>query len=472
MATKKKQSPQKVPAYGLTDELVDNLLQGSTSYEEVFGEGGIYRTLTKRLFERMLETEMSHHLGYDKHQKPRDEEPLHTGGNARNGHSSKNVKAAHSEVELSIPRDRQGTFEPRIVPKGSRRLPEIERTIIALYAGGMSTRAIADELYRGYGIEASASFISDVTDSIIDDVEEWRHRPLETLYPVAFFDGFFLKVRENRKVVTKCLYIGLAVDSVGVKQCLGLWIAETESAAFWLDIFTELRNRGLQEILIATTDGRTGFEQALQAAFPQCLHQTCILHLLRHSTAIVLTKDRPMVNSALKAVYTSVNEEQALQAAFPQCLHQTCILHLLRHSTAIVLTKDRPMVNSALKAVYTSVNEEQALQALDRFEKEWGSRYPGVVKAWRNNWSKVIPMFSFMPELRRLVYTNNPLESLNRGLRQAVKTRTIFPNDTAVFKISYLVIQKMEERWRNPIADWPHIFNQLQILFPNKISFT
>ena len=423
MATKKKQSPQKVPAYGLTDELVDNLLQGSTSYEEVFGEGGIYRTLTKRLFERMLETEMSHHLGYDKHQKPRDEEPLHTGGNARNGHSSKNVKAAHSEVELSIPRDRQGTFEPRIVPKGSRRLPEIERTIIALYAGGMSTRAIADELYRGYGIEASASFISDVTDSIIDDVEEWRHRPLETLYPVAFFDGFFLKVRENRKVVTKCLYIGLAVDSVGVKQCLGLWIAETESAAFWLDIFTELRNRGLQEILIATTDGRTGFEQALQAAFPQCLHQTCILHLLRHSTAIVLTKDRPMVNSALKAVYTSVNEEQALQA-------------------------------------------------LDRFEKEWGSRYPGVVKAWRNNWSKVIPMFSFMPELRRLVYTNNPLESLNRGLRQAVKTRTIFPNDTAVFKISYLVIQKMEERWRNPIADWPHIFNQLQILFPNKISFT
>lgn len=248
------------------------------------------------------------------------------------------------------------------------------------------------------------------------------HRPLEALYPVAFFDGFFLKVRENRKVVTKCLYIGLAIDSLGVKQCLGLWIAETESAAFWLDIFTELRHRGLCEILIATTDGRTGFEQALQAAFPQCLHQTCILHLLRHSTAIVITKDRPMVNKALKDVYTSVNEEQALYA-------------------------------------------------LDRFEKEWGSRYPSVVKAWRNNWSKVIPMFSFMPELRRLVYTNNPLESLNRGLRQAVKTRTIFPNDMAVFKLSYLVIQKMEIRWTKPIPEWSQIFHQLQILFPNKISF-
>jgi len=287
----------------------------------------------------------------------------------------------------------------------------------------MSTRAIADELYRAFGIEASASFISDVTDSIINDVEDWRHRPLEALYPVAFFDGFFLKVRENRKVVTKCLYIGLAIDSLGVKQCLGLWIAETESAAFWLDIFTELRHRGLCEILIATTDGRTGFEQALQAAFPQCLHQTCILHLLRHSTAIVITKDRPMVNKALKDVYTSVNEEQALYA-------------------------------------------------LDRFEKEWGLRYPSVVKAWRNNWSKVIPMFSFMPELRRLVYTNNPLESLNRGLRQAVKTRTIFPNDMAVFKLSYLVIQKMEIRWTKPIPEWSQISNQLQILFPNKISCT
>jgi putative transposase len=237
MATKAQNARQ---PYGLTDELVDGLLNGASTHEEVFGDGGIYRQLTKRLFERMLETEMTHHLGYQKHQKPDDEQRLSDGGNARNGSSKKTLKTAQSEVELAIPRDRNGQFEPMIIPKGSSRLPEIDRTILALYGGGMSTRDIAAELERAYGIEVSHTFISEVTDSIIEDVKQWRNRPLDAVYTAAFFDGFHLSVRENGKVVTKCLYVALALDTTGHKQCLGLWIAQTESASFWLQVFTEM----------------------------------------------------------------------------------------------------------------------------------------------------------------------------------------------------------------------------------------
>lgn len=417
MATKAQNAAQ---AYGLTDELVDSLLHGATTHEEVFGEGGLYRQLTKRLFERMLETEMTEHLGYAKHQKSGDEQRLSDGGNARNGSSGKTVKTAHSQVTLNIPRDRKGEFEPQIIPKGTTRLPEIERTILALYGGGMSTRDIADELYRAYGIEASASFISEVTDSILEDVKQWRNRPLEAVYPIAFFDGFRLNVRENGKVVSKCLYVALAVDTTGHKQCLGLWIAQTESASFWLQVFTELRNRGLHDILIATTDGLAGFTEALHSAFPECKHQTCIVHLLRNSMALVAHKDR-------KAV---------------------------AHD---------------FKAVYTAPNEEEALRRLDHVEQAWKSKYPALTQAWRNNWAKVVPMFSFMPELRRLIYTSNPIESVNRGLRKSVKTRTIFPNDEAVFKLMFLTMHRLEAKWTLPIPHWVNALNQLHILFPNRM---
>jgi putative transposase len=417
MATKAQNARQ---AYGLTDELVDSLLQGSTSHEEVFGEDGIYRQLTKRLFERMLETEMTHHLGYEKHQKPEHEQRLVDGGNARNGSSSKNVKTVHSQVELSIPRDRHGQFVPRIIPKGTTRLPEIERTILALYGGGMSTRDIAAELERAYGIDASPTFISDVTDSILEDVKQWRNRPVDAVYPVAFFDGFRLNVRDNGKVISKCLYVALAVDISGHKQCLGLWIAHTESASFWLQVFTELRNRGLEDILIATTDGLTGFTEAVHSAFPQCMHQTCIVHLLRNTMALVATKDR-------KAV-----------------------------------ARD-------FKLVYTAPNEEEALRMLDNVEKTWKHTYPALSQSWRNNWAKVVPMFGFMPELRRLIYTSNPIESVNRGLRKSVKTRTIFPNDEAVFKLMFLTMQRLESKWTMPIQSWARVLNQLLILFPRRL---
>ena len=418
MATKAQNARQ---PYGLTDELVDSLLNGSTSYDEVFGENGIYRTLTKRLFERMLETEMTDHLGYAKHQKPEDQERLREGGNARNGSSDKTLKTAHSQVEIAIPRDRQGRFVPRIIPKGTTRLPEIERTILALYGGGMSTRDIAAELQRAYGIDASPSFISDVTDSIVEDVRQWRNRPLDAVYPVAFFDGFRLNVRENGKVLTKCLYVALAVDTTGHKQCLGLWIAATESASFWLQVFTDLRNRGLEDILITTTDGLTGFTEALQSAFPHCVHQTCIVHLLRNTMALVATKDR-------KAV-----------------------------------ARD-------FKLVYTAPNEEEALRMLENIEQTWKSKYPALTQSWRNNWAKVVPMFSFMPELRRLIYTSNPIESVNRGLRKSVKTRTIFPNDEAVFKLMFLTMQRLEAKWTMPIQNWALALNQLHILFPGRLS--
>ena len=417
MATKAQNARQ---PYGLTDELVDSLLNGSTSHEEVFGEDGIYRQLTKRLFERMLETEMTDHLGYAKHQKPQGEEPVRQGGNARNGSSDKRLKTAHAQVEIAIPRDRQGRFEPKIIPKGTSRLPEIERTILALYGGGMSTRDIAAELHRAYGIDASPTFISDVTDSILEDVRQWRNRPVDAVYPVVFFDGFRLNVRDNGKVISKCLYVALAVDTAGHKQSLGLWIAATESASFWLQVFTDLRNRGLEDILLATTDGLTGFTEALLSAFPRCVHQTCIVHLLRNTMALVATKDR-------KAV-----------------------------------ARD-------FKLVYTAPNEEEALRMLDTVEQTWKTKYPAMTQSWRNNWLKVAPMFSFMPELRRLIYTSNPIESVNRGLRKSVKTRTIFPNDEAVFKLMFLTMQRLEAKWTMPIRDWTHALNQLHILFPERL---
>lgn len=418
MARKRKPSEQ---PYGLTDELVDSLLNGASTHEEVFGENGIYRQLTKRLFERMLETEMTQHLGYAKHQKPSGEPTIERGGNSRNGYSSKMLKTARNQVSLDIPRDRQDSFQPQIIPKGSTRLPEIERTILALYGGGMSTRDIANELWRAYGIEASATFISEVTDTIIDDVQAWRNRPLDPLYPIAFFDGFHLNVRDNGKVHTKCLYVALAVDMSGHKQCLGLWLAHTESAAFWMQVFTDLRNRGVEDILITTTDGLTGFTEAIAATFPLCVHQSCLVHQMRNSLALVASKDRKQVAADLKLIYTASNEQEAERM-------------------------------------------------LTMFEDKWNTKYPAVARSWRKNWHKLIPMFDFMPELRRFIYTSNPIESVNRGLRKAVKTRTILPNDMAVYKLMYLALDRLEAKWTSPIKDWELALNQLSILFPERLT--
>jgi putative transposase len=285
----------------------------------------------------------------------------------------------------------------------------------------MSTRDIEQELYRAYGINASPTFISEVTDSILEDVRQWRNRPLDAIYPVLFLDGFRLNVRDNGKVICKCLYVALAVDKHGQKQCLGLWLAQTESASFWLQVLTELRNRGLQDILIATTDGLTGFTEALHSAFPKCQHQTCIVHLLRNSMAFVSYSDR-------------------------------------KHIAA------------DFKGVYTAATEDEALVALAVVEQKWGTKYPAVTQSWRNNWHKVVPMFQCMPDLRRLIYTSNPIESVNRGLRKAVKTRTIFPNDEAVFKLMFLTVQRLEAKWTMPIKDWASTLNQLEILFPGRLN--
>jgi putative transposase len=405
----------------LSTEEIDRLLNGATTHEEVFGEGGIYRTLTKQLFERMLETELTHHLGYEKHQKPLTEQTLERGGNSRNGTSSKTVDSLHGPLQMDIARDRNGTFEPRVIPKGTTRLPEIERMVLALYGGGMSTRDIAKELNRAYGIDASPAFISDVTDSIVADVEQWRARPLDAVYPVAFFDGIHLKVRESGKVITKCLYVAIGIGIEGRKHCLGIWLSQVESASFWLGVFTNLRNRGVEDILIATTDGLPGFTEAIAAVFPQCIHQTCIVHLLRNSMALVSHTDRKAVAASLRAVYTAPTEEEGL-----------------RH--------------------------------LDAAEQEWGAKYPALVQSWYNNWHKVMPMYSFTAELRKLIYTSNPIESINRVLRKSIKTRTIFPNDMAVYKLMYLSISNSEERWTIATPNWSQAINQLIILFPGRIA--
>ena len=398
-------------------ELLDELLSGLSKPEELLGDAGLFRQLKKALMERALGGELTHHLGYAKG------DPAGRGtGNSRNGHSSKTVLAEEGEIELSIPRDRAGTFEPQLVPKGVTRLDGFDDKIISLYARGLTVREIQGHLREIYGTEVSSDLISRVTDAVLEEVKEWQSRPLDPCYPIVFFDALRVKIRDEGLVRNKAVYVALALDAEGHKHVLGLWIEQTEGAKFWLKVMNDLKTRGLADILIAVVDGLRGFPEAIGAAFPETIVQTCIIHLIRNSLAFVSWKDRKLIMPDLKAIYRAESADGAL---------------------------DR----------------------LAEFEDKWDARYPAIGQSWRRAWEHVIPLFAFPPDIRKMIYTTNAVESLNRSLRKIIKTRGSFPNDEAAMKLLYLAIQNAGIHWRRPI-EWTAAMGQFAILFGDRFAIS
>src|SRR5579872_1046002 len=391
-------------------EILDQILSGYSKPEDLTNEDGIFRRLKKALIERALGAELSDHLGYEKG------DPAGRGsGNSRNGTSAKTVLTDEGEVEIEVPRDRAGTFEPRLIAKGQTRFDGFDDKIISLYARGLTVREIQGHLAELYGTEVSPDFISKVTDAVLDEVRDWQSRPLDPVYPVVFFDALRVKIRDEGTVKNKAVYVALGLNPAGDKDVLGLWIEQTEGAKFWLKVMNELKLRGLNDILIAVVDGLKGFPEAITAVFPQALVQTCIVHLIRNSLAFVTWKDR-------KAILPSI------------------------------------------KAIYRAENAEAALLRLEEFEADWGKRYPAIGQAWRRAWEHVIPFFAFAPAIRKMIYTTNAVEALNRSLRKIIKTRGSFPNDEAAMKLLYLALKNAAIHWRRAI-EWTNAMGQFAIQF-------
>ena len=388
-------------------ELLDQLLAGRDP-DEVFAKDGLLDDLKKALSERILNAELDEHL---------DEERDAGKTNRRNGSSRKSVLTGTSKMTLSIPRDRSGTFDPKLIAKYQRRFPDFDTKVISMYARGMTVREIRGHLEELYGIDVSPDLISAVTDAVLEQVAEWQNRPLDVCYPLVFFDAIRVKIRDEGFVRNKAVYIALGILADGTKEILGIWIEQTEGAKFWLRVMNELKTRGVQDILIAVVDGLKGFPEAITATFPQTTVQTCIVHLIRHSMSFVSWKDRKALAKALKAIYRA-KDASAGQAA------------------------------------------------LDAFEdSEWGEKYPAIAQSWRRNWNQVVPFFAFPEAVRRIVYTTNAIEALHSKLRRAVRTRGHFPNDDAAMKLLYLVLNNAAEEWKRPPREWFEAKTQFAVVF-------
>lgn len=401
----------------IRDEVLTELLAGYEKPDDLLGEGGILEQLTKALVERALGAELSHHLGYEKGDGRRQKRE-----NQRNGYSQKRVITENGALAIEVPRDRAGTFEPQLVPKGERRLRGFDERIIALYARGMTVREIQAFVEEQYGVEVSPELISTVTDGVLEEVKEWQNRPLESLYPVVIFDALRVKIRDEGVVRNKAVYLALAMGRDGHKDVLGLWIEQTEGAKFWLRVMNELKNRGVEDILIAVVDGLKGFPEAITAVFPQTQVQTCIVHLLRNSLEFVGWKDYHAVTGALKEVYRA----ETAQAA------------------------------------------EQRLEAFAA--SEWGQKYPTIAPLWRRQWEHVIPFLAYPHEVRQVIYTTNALESLHMRLRKIIKNRGHFPNDEAAAKLLYLALRNITREWTMPPRTWKAAMNQFAILFEERMT--
>ena len=396
------------------DAMLDRLLEGKRP-EEVIGAGGLLEDLTKRLLERALEGELTEHLGYEKHEaEGRD------GGNSRNGRTRKRVKTDTAEVDIEVPRDRDGDFEPRLVAKGQRRLPGFDEKVIALYARGLTTREIQGHLKELYKVEVSPSLISTVTDAVLDDVKTWQSRPLDAVYPIVYMDAIHVKMRASGHVQTQAVYLALGLTLEGEKELLGMWIGEAEGAKFWLSVLTELKNRGIEDMLIAAVDGLTGFPDAIESVFPK----------------------------------TQV---------------QLCIVHMVRGSLKYVSWKERRAVAQDLRKIYQAPTVEAAEMALTAFEERWDDRFPMISRKWRANWTNLTTYFDYPPEIRKVMYTTNAIESVNAQLRKVTKKRGAFPGPDAVRKVLYLAMLKASERWTRPVQDWPAALNHFALVFPDRI---
>ena len=398
----------------LPDELIDELLAGAKTPEEITGPDGLLNRLTKRLIERAMDAELTDHLGYERGQAP----PGGV-GNARNGITEKTVHTTHGSVRIEQPRDRRSSFEPQIVPKHERRFTGFDERIIAMYARGMSVRDIQAHLAELYQVEVGHDLISRVTDAVLDDVREWQIRPLEDVYPILFLDALIVKIRDGGAVRNKACYVAIGVSLEGERDVLGLWFQQAEGAKFWLAVLSELKQRGVQDVLVCCVDGLKGFPEAIEAVFPQAWVQTCIVHLIRHSLRFVPDKYRRAV------------------------------------------AKD-------LKPIYTAADADEALRALERFEAEWSDRYPMIAKSWREVWEHVIPFLAFPADVRRVLYTTNTIEALHRQIRKTIKTRGHFPTEEAARKLIYLSIINAQKSWRNTY-NWSAALLSFKIHFGDRL---
>ena len=397
-------------------ELLDQLLKGYQNPEDLLGEGGILKQLTKALVERCLSAEMDMHL---EEQRTQIQAEQPTVRNRRNGHSKKTIKGEFGEAEIIVPRDRTSEFEPILVKKGQTRLDGFDDKILALYARGMTTGDIQAQLQELYGVEVSAGLISNVTDAIVEERKLWQNRPLDALYPIVYFDAIVVKVRQEGRVINKAIHLALGVNLAGTKELLGMWMTQNESAKFWLSILTELQNRGLKDIFIACIDGLTGFADAIEAVFPLTQVQLCIVHMVRNSLRYVSYKDRKAVAADLKLIYTASTEAEA----------------------------------------------EQQLMA---FAEKWDKQYPIISKSWMAHWQRVIPFFAFPSEIRRAIYTTNAIESVNMTLRKVLKNHRTFPTDESALKVVYLALQNISKKWTMPIKDWKAALNRFAIAYEER----
>ena len=400
----------------ISDKLIDQLLEGCDSPEDILGEAGLLKQLTKKVAERALNAEMEQHLGYAKH-APEGR----NSGNSRNGKSSKKVRSVHGEIDLDIPRDRRGSFEPKLIKKGEKQLNGFDDRIISLYARGMTTRDIQAHFEESYGVEVSPTFISQVTNEVLDEVKQWQQRPLDALYPVVYLDCLVVRSRDSGAVQNKSVYLALGINTDGEKELLGLWMAQTEGAKFWLSVMNELKNRGVQDIFIACCDGLKGFPEAIEAVYPK----------------------------------TQV---------------QLCIVHQIRHSLRYVNWKQRKVIAADLKRIYGAATLAEAELALAEFAEKWDDQHPTISLSWRNNWARLSVFFDYPPEIRKVIYTTNAIESLNASLRKITKTRRSFPTDDSVMKILYLALHQISKKWTMPIRDWKAAMSQFMIMYSDRVS--
>ncbi len=399
----------------ITDEVLNELLRDYQKPEDLLGQNGLLKELQKRLLEKAMGAELTVHLGYGKY----DSEGRNS-GNSRNGTSPKTIQGEFGKLELDTPRDRNGSFEPQILPKGQRRFEGFDQAIISLYARGLTTREIEGHLLEIYGVEISPTLVSQVTDAVNADVQLWQNRALEEVYPIVYFDALWTKTKETGTVKKVAVYLALGITMSGQKEVLGMWAANSEGAKFWLHVLTELKNRGVRDIFIGCVDGIKGFPEAMESVFP-------------------LTRI------------------------------QLCLVHMVRHSLSYVSWKERKEVATDLKAIYRSATVSEAEQALENFTEKWDRKYPSISKSWRANWSELITFFDYPPEIRKVIYTTNAIEGVNRSLRKISKNRGVFPHQQSVFKLYYLALERIAKKWTMPIQNWTQALNRFAIEFEDRM---
>ncbi len=400
----------------LDPQLIDALMDGKNSPEDLLGPDGLLKQLKKAILERVLDAELTTNLGYEKHATKGT-----NSGNSRNGYSKKTLQGEDGELTLQIPRDRNGEFEPQIISKNQTRFDGFDEKIISLYGRGMSTRDIQEQLKDLYAVDVSPTLISQVTNEIIEEVKAWQSRPLDKIYPIVYLDALVIKVRVDKRIINKAFYLALGVNLDGQKELLGIWISQNEGAKFWMNVLTELQNRGVKDIFIACVDGLTGFPDAIETIYPK----------------------------------TQV---------------QLCIVHMVRNSLRYVGWKNRKTVAADLRSIYNAATIEAAELALTNFSEKWDGQYPAISKSWLTHWENITPLFGYPADIRKAIYTTNAIESLKMSLRKVIKNKRVFPSDDAALKQLYLAIKNISKKWTMPIRNWKEAMNCFLILFDERLK--